>query len=315
MRLIPILAAIGAMPIVSASAGPAVFVLDAPQSALAISGTVGGAPLQQQGPGSLTTTYAGNFLINLTPQSVQFMTGGAADANTNGNWDPLPNATAGTAPADYGAQFSQGFFGTARLAVRNLIADAQSDAIALNANLTFPAASANVLITAGDVAIRSVLTSGTETLAGSSGANSGAGNATLTISRSVPAGTATAVAQIPVSAGVVTEIALIGTATINFNGSFRGSVTTILGDANFDKAVNLDDFTTLAANFGQSGSYLAGDFSGGGSVTLDDFTALAANFGLTAPAGVPRGVVPEPGAIGVACTIALLVRRRRGDAR
>jgi len=52
------------------------------------------------------------------------------------------------------------------------------------------------------------------------------------------------------------------------------------GDANLDQAVNLDDFTALAANFGLTGRVFSqGDFNYNGGVNLDDFTALAANFG------------------------------------
>jgi hypothetical protein len=66
------------------------------------------------------------------------------------------------------------------------------------------------------------------------------------------------------------------------------------GDANRDRAVNLNDFTILAANFGQNGRVFSqGNFnySAGGAVNLDDFTILAAQFGKTLPAAgdAPRG--------------------------
>ena len=65
------------------------------------------------------------------------------------------------------------------------------------------------------------------------------------------------------------------------------------GDANRDRAVNLDDFTVLAANFGLTGRVFSqGNFnySLDGDVSLDDFTILAAQFGKTLPAAgdVPR---------------------------
>jgi|GEM_PF-5762566 len=65
----------------------------------------------------------------------------------------------------------------------------------------------------------------------------------------------------------------------------------LAGDATRDRFVNLDDFTALAANFGQSPrNFAQGDFTYDGNVNLDDFTLLAANFGenLPAPADLPR---------------------------
>jgi len=60
----------------------------------------------------------------------------------------------------------------------------------------------------------------------------------------------------------------------------------LAGDANRDRAVNLDDFTALAANFGRPGSsFSQGDFNYDRAVNLDDFTLLASKFGnvLAAP--------------------------------
>ncbi len=53
------------------------------------------------------------------------------------------------------------------------------------------------------------------------------------------------------------------------------------GDANHDGIVNLQDFDTLAANFGQSPrDFTQGDFTYDGLVNLADFNILAARFGL-----------------------------------
>jgi len=72
------------------------------------------------------------------------------------------------------------------------------------------------------------------------------------------------------------------------NGLFRF----LRGDANGDGDVDLDDFTTLAANFGQSPrNFAQADFNYSNNVDLDDFTALASNFGVTLPpleASLPR---------------------------
>lgn len=59
------------------------------------------------------------------------------------------------------------------------------------------------------------------------------------------------------------------------------------GDANRDGNVNLDDFTTLAAGFGTSGTFSQGDFNYSGGVNLDDFSILASQFGKTLPPNSP----------------------------
>ncbi len=65
------------------------------------------------------------------------------------------------------------------------------------------------------------------------------------------------------------------------------------GDATRDRAVTLNDFTILAANFGQTGKrFSEGNFNydPAGAVDLDDFTILASQFGKSLPAA---GEVPE----------------------
>jgi hypothetical protein len=55
------------------------------------------------------------------------------------------------------------------------------------------------------------------------------------------------------------------------------------GDANLDRAVNLNDFNRLAAHFGASGAHWhEGNFNFDGNVNLNDFNLLAAHFGLGA---------------------------------
>jgi subtilisin-like proprotein convertase family protein len=56
----------------------------------------------------------------------------------------------------------------------------------------------------------------------------------------------------------------------------------LAGDANHDASVNLTDFNTLAANFGQSGKIFGqGDFNYDGTVNLSDFNILSGVFGTT----------------------------------
>jgi hypothetical protein len=72
---------------------------------------------------------------------------------------------------------------------------------------------------------------------------------------------------------------------VSFNFQFLN------GDATGDGIVNLNDFTRLAANFGQSPRlYSQGDFNYDTVVNLDDFTILASSFGVSLPplADLPR---------------------------
>ena len=99
----------------------------------------------------------------------------------------------------------------------------------------------------------------------------------------------------------------------------------LLGDANYDGAVNLSDFTILANNFGDPATYTGGDFDQSGTVNLSDFTILANNFGRTLAADIPppaagdeaviwawhASVVPEPAAAAALLLPAMLLIRRR----
>ena len=74
----------------------------------------------------------------------------------------------------------------------------------------------------------------------------------------------------------------------------------LLGDANHDGRVNLNDFNILAANFGQSPrDYTQADFDYSGNVNLNDFNILAGRFGaVLAPASVagrPGSSLPPAG--------------------
>ncbi len=82
-------------------------------------------------------------------------------------------------------------------------------------------------------------------------------------------------------------------------GDYEHTFFVLAADANRDRAVNLDDFTALAANFGQTGNVFSqGNFnySPDGAVNLDDFTILASQFGKTiaAPADLPRAFTRTP---------------------
>lgn len=98
-------AAVGMLAATSTFAVTRTYTLVPAQSSISLSGTVttsfGTAPIQQQGAGSLTTTYAGTILADRTDTTIQFLPGGSVDANVNGNWQPLADASSGSAPADY----------------------------------------------------------------------------------------------------------------------------------------------------------------------------------------------------------------------
>jgi hypothetical protein len=58
----------------------------------------------------------------------------------------------------------------------------------------------------------------------------------------------------------------------------------LAGDANRDRAVNIQDFSLLAGNFNQPGTFGAGDFNYDGTVNIQDFGILAGKFNVTLPA-------------------------------
>ena len=85
-----------------------------------------------------------------------------------------------------------------------------------------------------------------------------------------------------------------------FPATFRGQsiddtaillTHTFYGDADLNRAVNLDDFNRLAANFGATGRRWAhGDSNYDQNVNLDDFNRLASNFGRSAGAAAAAGL-------------------------
>jgi hypothetical protein len=88
------------------SAAADVFTLDTNQSSLTVSGTVQGAAIAQQAPGSLTTKYAGTLQATQTGNTIQFPGLSLITALNSGNWQPLADGSAGLAPANYGASIS-----------------------------------------------------------------------------------------------------------------------------------------------------------------------------------------------------------------
>ena len=86
---------------------PVVFNEVQSQSILTLSGTFNGSPIQEQGPGSLTTTYFGTFVTDIDEVNgtISFtQTGNDFCAANTGNWGPLEDGSNGTSPAIYGLQ-------------------------------------------------------------------------------------------------------------------------------------------------------------------------------------------------------------------
>lgn len=76
-----------------------------------------------------------------------------------------------------------------------------------------------------------------------------------------------------------------------------------VGDANRDRAVNINDFSILAARFNQPGTFSQGDFNYDGITNINDFSILAAKFNTSLPAlrDMPedsRAIVPGAGVVG-----------------
>lgn len=69
----------------------------------------------------------------------------------------------------------------------------------------------------------------------------------------------------------------------------------LMGDADHNGVVNLEDFNILAANFGLAGDFTQGDFDYNGVVNLEDFNIFASQFGAAvAPGSVAGRGAPSP---------------------
>jgi hypothetical protein len=133
------------------------FALDPTQSALTLSATImtplGNGTLQEQAPGSLTTSYEGNITadVDLGGQTITFLqdpNGNDSYADINGNWEPGRGGTPGTSDlADYGGQ-GMISIASAKVAVRDITAAMTSDPTALNSDGTF-ASNQTMVITGG----------------------------------------------------------------------------------------------------------------------------------------------------------------------
>jgi hypothetical protein len=240
-------------------AQPLLFTLDQPMSALTLSGHVttsatGGTqfPIEQQGAGSLTSTYSGTVNTNFDPNPItgpaqlQFVQSGtAADATVTGNWSPAVGGAAGSAPADYGGSVAISIFANVDVAMRNLLA-ALSTASFVNlsggpGSFSFPS-NQTLIITGGTADYRAtglVSGQGTTNLADNSATNT-AGNGTL-----ADLGNGQYRLTTPIQV-TITETVMSGGTTINvvlnINGTTVGNAIRPVVDLNgtgagFDHAV------------------------------------------------------------------------------
>jgi hypothetical protein len=68
------------------------------------------------------------------------------------------------------------------------------------------------------------------------------------------------------------------------DSAFQHDFFVFQGDANHDRAVNISDFSALAANFNETGTrFSEGDFDYNGTTNINDFSVLAARFNQTLP--------------------------------
>ena len=88
-------------------------------------------------------------------------------------------------------------------------------------------------------------------------------------------------------------------------------VTYLLGDANLDGLVSADDYASVQANFGNTGTAgggLLGDANHDGLVSADDYASVQANFGNTSGG---MSAVPEPATLGLLAIGLIAVFRRK----
>jgi hypothetical protein len=106
-----------------------------------------------------------------------------------------------------------------------------------------------------------------------------------------------------------------GATEAQFDAALQYINNPLPGDANFDGAVNLQDFNILASNFGATERFwYQGDFNGDLRVNLQDFNLLAGHFGQNN--ATPGAAVPEPSSAALVSALVsplLLARRRRAS--
>lgn len=87
-----------------------------------------------------------------------------------------------------------------------------------------------------------------------------------------------------------------------------GNAGSLLGDTNFDGAVDFIDFLTVADRFGDTADgWREGDFDGDGMIAFSDFLVLSDFFGQSFERQTSPAVVPEPSAASILLISLLLL--------
>jgi hypothetical protein len=175
--------------VVTPALGQGSLTLNQPSSTLVATGTVATAPITQQGAGSLSTTYSGAVGVStFNPGALTLSidsTSTSFTAAVSGNWAPMANGVAGTAPADYGG-LANLTITTVDFAIRNAVFNISgSPTVSLTqstpGNYTFPA-NQSLSFLSGSLDYRDsagLVTPGSIDLTGQSGTNSPSVAATL----------------------------------------------------------------------------------------------------------------------------------------
>ena len=277
------------------------------QSSIAISGNVNGAlgssAIQPQGPGSLTTSYTGTIKTDRFASGISFLPGSTIDANINGSWRPLADATDGAAPADYGGKATFLIFITVNFAGRNLVAGLTSGILPIDASGDFDLSTTTVAFTSGDLAYRSSAGTpvGSASIAGESDRLSGTG----TLSSLIAGTQTTETLTFPVNSTFVLQPDATTTINLTLTGQLVATstfATQLTGDYNQNGIVDAADYVVWRKHSG-GGTSLPNDDTP--SVGEDDFARWRANFGQTlsgngAGSGLLAGsTVPEPSCVGM----------------
>ena len=192
-----------------------VFTLDTNQSSLTISGNAAGYTLVEQGPGSLTTKYAGTIQAIVTGTTIEFPGQSLIQALTNGSWQPKPDGSAGNAPADYGGSANAGV-ATATTALRNIQLDAVSAIVSIN-NGRFDASSVTFLFPSNAPSAIAYRVTGLINKAGFA-ALSGYGTNTITSLASLTNVGGQQVLALPIQAKFILSLLSTNDTTINLSG-------------------------------------------------------------------------------------------------
>jgi hypothetical protein len=271
------------------------------QSAITLSGTVdtsvGSAPIQPQGAGSLTTSYTGTIKTDLFASGISFLSGSTIDANVNGSWKPLADASDGSAAADYGAKATFLVVIRVDFAGRNLVAGLTSGNLPIEAGNQFDLSTTTVTFASGDLAYRSSIgdPSGFASIAGKSALLSGNGALNSQIQGTQTSATLT----LPINSDFVIQPDASTTVNLHLAGQLVATstfVTPLWGDYNQNGAVDAADYSLWRQSLA-SGTSLPNDDTPG--VGADDFTRWRTHFGQTVSASLAGINVPEPSCLGL----------------